>query len=185
MRRWHSTVTATGLTWAATPEIGRASWRGTVGGAQTCALPISGAPVILRADRSEPSRRFASRPDAPEVATRGPLTPDHVIHTKPVPLVAAGGWDEAVAQYGDRYRAYVGRYAGDRESVVEGNGGWSSDVCSSDLGRAGHPAGRPLRAEPALCVPAGCTRGRHARPAYPGSRDSHQAGSAGRRGRLG
>jgi len=72
----------------------------------------AGAPVILRADRSEPSRRFASRPDAPEVATRGPLTPDHVIHTKPVPLVAAGGWDEAVAQYGDRYRAYVGRYAG-------------------------------------------------------------------------
>ena len=72
----------------------------------------AGAPVILRADRSGPSRRFASRPDAAEVATRGPLTPDHVIHTKPVPLVAGGSWDDAVAQYGDRYRRYVGRYAG-------------------------------------------------------------------------
>ena len=72
----------------------------------------AGAPVILRADRSGPGRRFASRPDAAEVATRGPLTPDHVIHTKPVPLVAGGSWDEAVAQYGDRYRRYVGRYAG-------------------------------------------------------------------------
>jgi rhamnose utilization protein RhaD (predicted bifunctional aldolase and dehydrogenase)/NAD(P)-dependent dehydrogenase (short-subunit alcohol dehydrogenase family) len=72
----------------------------------------AGGPVILSADRSDPSRRFASRPDAAEVATRGPLTPDHVIHTKPVPLVASGGWDEAVARYGDRYRAYFARYAG-------------------------------------------------------------------------
>ena len=72
----------------------------------------AGGPVILRADRSEPSRRFASRPDIAEVATRGPLTPDHVIHTKPVPLVAGGAWDAAVAQYGERYRAYVARYAG-------------------------------------------------------------------------
>ena len=72
----------------------------------------AGAPVILRADRSAPSRRFASRPDAATVATRGPLTPDHVIHTKPVPLVAGGAWDDAVAGYADRYRAYVSRYAG-------------------------------------------------------------------------
>lgn len=72
----------------------------------------AGGPVILRADRSEPSRRFASRPDADRVATRGPLTPDHVIHTKPVPLVAGGGWEDAVTGYGDRYRAYVSRYAG-------------------------------------------------------------------------
>jgi len=83
----------------------RAQLRRAVGAA-------AGAPVILRADRSGPGRRFASRPDAAEVATRGPLTPDHVIHTKPVPLVAGGSWDEAVAQYGDRYRRYVGRYAG-------------------------------------------------------------------------
>lgn len=71
----------------------------------------AGVPVVLQADRSEASRRFASRPDAAEVATRGPLTPDHVIHTKPVPLVAAGDWDDAVAQYADRYQAYVARYA--------------------------------------------------------------------------
>ena len=82
----------------------RAQLRRAVGAA-------AGAPVILRVDRSGPSRRFASRPDAAQVATRGPLTPDHVIHTKPVPLVAGGNWEDAVAQYGERYRAYVARYA--------------------------------------------------------------------------
>lgn len=71
-----------------------------------------GAPVVALSDRSEEAAGFASRPDAAAVATRGPLTPDHVIHTKPVPLVAAGDWDEAVAQYGERYLEYVARHAG-------------------------------------------------------------------------
>lgn len=71
-----------------------------------------GAPVVALSDRSEEAARFASRPDAAAIATRGPLTPDHVIHTKPVPLVAAGDWDEAVAQYGERYLEYVARHAG-------------------------------------------------------------------------
>jgi len=71
-----------------------------------------GAPAIARSDRSEEARRFASRPDAAVIATRGPLTPDHVIHTKPLPLVAAGDWDDAVARYGARYLEYVARHAG-------------------------------------------------------------------------
>lgn len=71
-----------------------------------------GAPVVALLDRSEEAARFAGRPDAASVATRGPLTPDHVIHTKPVPLVAAEDWDEALARYGDRYVAYVARHAG-------------------------------------------------------------------------
>jgi NAD(P)-dependent dehydrogenase (short-subunit alcohol dehydrogenase family) len=62
-------------------------------------------------DRSGEAARLAARPDAGAVATRGPLTPDHVIHTKPVPLVAGGDWEAAVARYADRYLAYVARHA--------------------------------------------------------------------------
>ena len=69
------------------------------------------APVVAVCDRSGDAARLAARPDADTVARRGPLTPDHVIHTKPVPLVAVGDWESAVAQYGERYFEYVARHA--------------------------------------------------------------------------
>jgi rhamnose utilization protein RhaD (predicted bifunctional aldolase and dehydrogenase)/NAD(P)-dependent dehydrogenase (short-subunit alcohol dehydrogenase family) len=71
-----------------------------------------GGPLIARLDDSPEAVGFASRPDVREVATRGPLTPDHVIRTKPLPCVAAGDWDAAVTEYADEYRAYVARHAG-------------------------------------------------------------------------
>ena len=54
---------------------------------------------------------FSRRADVDSVATRGPLTPDHVIRTKPVPLVADGDWIQAVSGYADRYGEYFKRHA--------------------------------------------------------------------------
>ena len=48
--------------------------------------------------------RFVSRPDLSSVAARGPLTPDHIIRTKRIPMV---GRD--VASYADQYRRYYQR----------------------------------------------------------------------------
>lgn len=71
-----------------------------------------GRPVIALLDEGPDAAALARAPDAPRIATRGPLTPDHVIRTKPVPCVAAGGWDEAVDEYGAAYNAYFERHAG-------------------------------------------------------------------------
>lgn len=68
-----------------------------------------GGPVVARLDRSAASVAFSARPDVAAIAGRGPLTPDHVIRTKPVPLVAAGDWESAVAGYAARYREYFAR----------------------------------------------------------------------------
>jgi rhamnose utilization protein RhaD (predicted bifunctional aldolase and dehydrogenase)/NAD(P)-dependent dehydrogenase (short-subunit alcohol dehydrogenase family) len=70
-----------------------------------------GTPVIAALDRADDSVAFASRANVAEIATRGPLTPDHVIRTKPVAMVASGDWDTALAEYAERYRAYFGRHA--------------------------------------------------------------------------
>jgi len=70
-----------------------------------------GGPVVALLERTGASVAFASRADLDEIATRGPLTPDHVIRTKPLPLVAEGGWPAAVADYAQRYRAYFERNA--------------------------------------------------------------------------
>ncbi len=70
-----------------------------------------GGPVVALLDRSPEAVAFSSRADVAAIATRGPLTPDHVIRTKPVPLVAGGNWTDAVAGYATRYREYYTRHA--------------------------------------------------------------------------
>jgi rhamnose utilization protein RhaD (predicted bifunctional aldolase and dehydrogenase)/NAD(P)-dependent dehydrogenase (short-subunit alcohol dehydrogenase family) len=64
----------------------------------------AGAPMILRSDDHPRVTAFVQRPDMPAIATRGPLTPDHVIRTKRVPLV---GRD--VDGYAAEYTAYFHR----------------------------------------------------------------------------
>ena len=64
----------------------------------------AGRPMISVRHDSAQVARFVSRPDLSSVATRGPLTPDHIIRTKRIPMV---GRD--VASYTDRYRRYYRR----------------------------------------------------------------------------
>lgn len=66
---------------------------------------------MTRWDRDPAAVTFSARADVEAVATRGPLTPDHVIRTKPVPLVGNGDWAENVEQYAARYRDYFSRHA--------------------------------------------------------------------------
>jgi NAD(P)-dependent dehydrogenase (short-subunit alcohol dehydrogenase family) len=65
---------------------------------------VAGRPLIVERDASPAAARFAARPDVADLATRGPLTPDHVIRTKRTALV---GRD--VAAYAAAYEAYVER----------------------------------------------------------------------------
>ena len=62
---------------------------------------VAGRPMIVTRDATPATMAFTGRHDLAEVATRGPITPDHVIRTKPVPLV---GRD--VEGYAARYAAY-------------------------------------------------------------------------------
>jgi rhamnose utilization protein RhaD (predicted bifunctional aldolase and dehydrogenase)/NAD(P)-dependent dehydrogenase (short-subunit alcohol dehydrogenase family) len=70
-----------------------------------------GAPVVARLDRSAAALAFSARPDVVGIAGRGPLTPDHVIRTKPLPLVADADWEAEVEEYARRYRDYFARNA--------------------------------------------------------------------------
>jgi rhamnose utilization protein RhaD (predicted bifunctional aldolase and dehydrogenase)/NAD(P)-dependent dehydrogenase (short-subunit alcohol dehydrogenase family) len=66
----------------------------------------AGRPMIVQRHTDPAVRRFVARADLSSLATRGPLTPDHVIRTKPTPLV---GRD--VAGFAAGYAAYFARYA--------------------------------------------------------------------------
>lgn len=66
----------------------------------------AGVPVIVAVQNDEVSRAFVQRPDLNEISQQGAATPDHVIRTKPVPLV---GRD--VAGYCRAYEDYVRQHA--------------------------------------------------------------------------
>ena len=67
---------------------------------------VAGAPMILRRNRSPKFLAFAQHPALERLSQQGPATPDHVIRTKPVPMLGTG-----VAAYGARYAAYFERHA--------------------------------------------------------------------------
>src|SRR5262245_46471522 len=65
----------------------------------------AGFPMVLRVNDSDKFLGFAQRPDVEKLSQQGPATPDHVIRTKPFPML---GRD--VAGYADKYSAYFERF---------------------------------------------------------------------------
>lgn len=67
---------------------------------------LRGVPVIASLDASPEAVGFASRPDAAKLATRGPLTPDHTIRTKRIPVVLGKDPIRSLAKFAEAYRQY-------------------------------------------------------------------------------
>ena len=67
----------------------------------------AGFPMILKVNDTDKFAAFARRPELEKLSQQGPATPDHVIRTKPFPML---GRD--VAAYAAKYRDYFERYSG-------------------------------------------------------------------------
>ena len=66
----------------------------------------AGMPLLLKVDDSAKFLAFAQHPELGRISQRGPATPDHVIRTKPLPML---GFD--VDAYARGYAAYFERHA--------------------------------------------------------------------------
>ena len=69
-----------------------------------------GGAQIARFNGSDSVHAFAMRADAATLASRGPLTPDHVLRTKRLPLIIDSE-EGSVAAYVDAYKTYFQRFA--------------------------------------------------------------------------
>ena len=67
--------------------------------------------VIVRCDGSSRVRAFVDRPDLEQISQQGPVTPDHVLRTKRLPLVLPATDPEVVRDAVAAYRADYERYA--------------------------------------------------------------------------
>lgn len=65
-----------------------------------------GTATLARLNNSTTAVDFANMPNIAAIATRGLLTPDHVLRTKRIPVVVTAGPEQAVTDYVTNYQRY-------------------------------------------------------------------------------
>jgi rhamnose utilization protein RhaD (predicted bifunctional aldolase and dehydrogenase)/NAD(P)-dependent dehydrogenase (short-subunit alcohol dehydrogenase family) len=83
------------------------------------ASELLGAATLLNWDTSETAVGFASLDNAGELATRGPLTPDHSIHAKAFAAVFSAQLDADLTEFANRYRDYFESYADEQHQCLD------------------------------------------------------------------
>jgi rhamnose utilization protein RhaD (predicted bifunctional aldolase and dehydrogenase)/NAD(P)-dependent dehydrogenase (short-subunit alcohol dehydrogenase family) len=67
----------------------------------------AGFPVVLKVNDSEKFLSFAQRPDLEKLSQSGPATPDHLLYTKPTPMIGrdAAGYARRYEEYFQKHRS--------------------------------------------------------------------------------
>ena len=84
-----------------------------------------GSPVHAKIDQNSESVGFARLKEIHSVATRGPLTPDHVIRTKRTPLILSDELQKDIEQFVDAYKDYFNRYGNDSLKCLDPAPRWA------------------------------------------------------------
>jgi len=82
---------------------------------------IKGGAIFAQLDTSPAAVHFANLPEVGNIATRGPLTPDHVIRTKQKPLIInenAQLVDSSIAQFTQAYHEYFARHSNEQLTAL-------------------------------------------------------------------
>lgn len=72
---------------------------------------LRGVPVIAKLDQSPEAVGFSSRVDVANLATRGPLTPDHTIRTKRIPAVIGKDIETSLDKFAADYAKYFEKHS--------------------------------------------------------------------------
>ena len=79
-----------------------------------------GAAMLAQFNNSPEARSFASLPNAKEIASRGPITSDHLIRTKPVPVILdPKNPKQSLENYASAYKAYFERYTNGKQICLD------------------------------------------------------------------
>jgi len=70
---------------------------------------LAGRPMLARLNSSSTAAGFAALENVSAIAARGPITPDHTIHTKCLPVVIKEQGAEAIAAFAESYSNYFDR----------------------------------------------------------------------------
>ncbi len=80
---------------------------------------LFGGPIVLSLDSSDPCAGFAALPNVESLATRGPLTPDHTLHTKAFAAIFDEGLAQGLDEFSARYAHYFASHAKDHHVCLD------------------------------------------------------------------
>ena len=88
---------------------------------------LAGAPMLAHWNRSAEAIGFSNLDGVSEFSTRGPITPDHVIHTKQVPAIFDQGIEpqETLAEYSKTYKNYFQRNTNPQLKILDAAPRWA------------------------------------------------------------
>ncbi|MBP9853733.1 MAG: bifunctional aldolase/short-chain dehydrogenase [Candidatus Omnitrophica bacterium] len=75
-----------------------------------CVSQQRGCSVLVKLDHSVEQRQFSDCPDVRIISQKGPLTPDHIIRTKRIPVVISTDEQKDIEKFTDEYKKYFKKY---------------------------------------------------------------------------
>jgi rhamnose utilization protein RhaD (predicted bifunctional aldolase and dehydrogenase)/NAD(P)-dependent dehydrogenase (short-subunit alcohol dehydrogenase family) len=99
---------------AAAPKAPARSTREEIAALRRSLSDAAGTPLVLKVNDEPKFVGFAQHPKVEQLALQGPATPDHLLFTKPVPML---GRD--VKGYAQRYQQYFERYAKGSKAMLD------------------------------------------------------------------
>ena len=83
------------------------------------------SPVISSLDDSDLACGFSEITGVSSLASRGPLTPDHVIRTKRIPVIIDDDPQRAIDKYAQRYSDYFNKYSDSSMTMLDPSPRWA------------------------------------------------------------
>jgi NAD(P)-dependent dehydrogenase (short-subunit alcohol dehydrogenase family) len=84
-----------------------------------------GAAVLAKLDKSPESSGFAGLPHVESMAAKGPITSDHLIRTKPKPVILRKTIEQDISDYAASYKAYFEKHTDGRLTCLDLAPRWS------------------------------------------------------------
>jgi rhamnose utilization protein RhaD (predicted bifunctional aldolase and dehydrogenase)/NAD(P)-dependent dehydrogenase (short-subunit alcohol dehydrogenase family) len=83
------------------------------------AAAVLGKPALLRWDHGPLAAGFAALENVEDIATRGPLTPDHTIHAKSFAAIFSADLEQGLDEFTARYQQYFDDHASDQHQCLD------------------------------------------------------------------
>jgi rhamnose utilization protein RhaD (predicted bifunctional aldolase and dehydrogenase)/NAD(P)-dependent dehydrogenase (short-subunit alcohol dehydrogenase family) len=84
-----------------------------------------GAPIIAKLDQSPEACGFSILDNLDSIATRGPLTADHIIRTKPLPVILGSHIEDDIDKFVSAYKDYFNRNTDGRLAMLDPAPRWA------------------------------------------------------------
>ena len=78
-----------------------------------------GKPVLADWQNNVKNVNYSNHKNLTSFAQRGPLTPDHIIRTKQIPVILDGAYEDNIKQFTDRYKAYYLRLSTEDQVMLD------------------------------------------------------------------